>query len=502
MDPLEKCLQTAKNSGVGREQAERLLGCSYVPLPWQWEFHAIARDADKDGGPVDIGVGGARGPGKSHVVLSQAALDDCQRIPRLKGLFLRQTGTAAKESFDDLVEKVLLDHIAYKRAGMTLTFQNGSRIILGGFKDANDIDKYIGIEYDFIIIEELNQLTEEKHTKLRGSLRTSKSDWRPRIYASFNPGGVGHGFVKSRYVIPHRDKTEKDTRFVGSTYKSNPYLNKEYIEYLEGLTGDLGRAWREGDWDTFAGQVFSEFRYDIHVCNRVVPNPSYPHFLWIDWGYSGREEDEGAFSALAGSLIQDKYDGTPFNRVIVYKEWCGKYKTPTEWAEKIYRESEVKEYKRCVGDSAMFNTQTDGSKPISKLMEEEWNNLNKGHWVTMIPGTKNRIGRVATLHDWLSIAPDGLPYLLIAENCSNLIKTLPLLIYDEYKIEDVDTNSNDHAYDCLTYGLSAIKFISAKIGGIQKEPLKKKALPAALSGLDLSLFEKVGSDRSRDWKVT
>jgi len=500
MEPLEKCLLIAKNSGVSKEQAEQLLSCAYVPLPWQWEFHAVARQADIDGGPVDIGVGGARGPGKSHAVLSQAALDDCQRVPNLKVLFLRQTGTAAKVSFDDLVDKVLVGHIKFERTGMALTFANGSRIILGGFHYVSDIDKYIGIEYDEIIVEELNQLTEEKHTKLRGSLRTSKPNWRPRMYTSFNPGGIGHSFVKDRYVIPHREGKEKDTRFVGSTYKSNPYLNKEYTDYLEGLKGDLGRAWREGDWDMFAGQVFSEFRRELHVCKPVVPRGEFPHFLWIDWGYSGKESDGAAFAAFATALIKESYQGDTFNRVVVYKEWCGKFKDAREWAKIIYEGSEVSKYADGVGDSAMFNRQTDGSKPIAEMMQDEWNLLAKKYWLTLKPGTKNRIGRVATLHNWLSLAPDGLPYLLITESCSYLIKTIPMLVYDEYKVEDVDSNLDDHGYDSLTYGLSAVKFIPAKIGGITKIMDKKKYLPAAITELDLDAFAKAKSDTNRDWK--
>ncbi len=248
------------------------MGCNHIPLPWQWEFHAAARQADGDNGPVDIGLGGARGPGKSHSVLAQAGLDDCQRVEGLKGLFLRQTGIAAAESFDDLVDKVIRGRAIYKKGSSVIKFENGSKIVLGGFKDNKDIDKYIGIEYDFIIVEELNQITKEKYTKLRGSLRTSKPNWRPRMYTSFNPGGIGHKWVKDRYIIPHRNKEEIKTRFIGSTYKSNPYLNKEYIEYLEGLTGDLGRAWREGDWDMFAGQVFHEFRYNVHVMGVTAPH--------------------------------------------------------------------------------------------------------------------------------------------------------------------------------------------------------------------------------------
>src|ERR1035437_1688750 len=138
---LEKCIIAGRNAGCPQDQVDRLLGAVYIPFKWQWQFHAQAREADREDGPVDIGLGGARGPGKSHAVLSQAALDDCQRMPMLKVLFLRQTGTAAKESFDDLVEKVISGHVEYRKTQNSLKFPNGSRIVLGGFHDQRDIDK-------------------------------------------------------------------------------------------------------------------------------------------------------------------------------------------------------------------------------------------------------------------------------------------------------------------------------------------------------------------------
>ena len=465
LQALSNCLTVARDAGVPIDQAKRLVESGYIPLPWQWQFHAAARSADLPDGPVDIGTGGARGPGKSHAVLSQAALDDCQRVANLKGLFLRQTGLAAKESFDDLVDKVVRGHVPHKKVGSTLRFDNGSRIILGGFKDQNDIDKYIGIEYDFIIVEELNQLTEDKYNKLRGSLRTSKPNWRPRMYTSFNPGGVGHQFVKSRYITPHREKTEKDTRFIGSTYRSNPYLNKEYIAYLEGLQGDLAKAWRDGEWDIFAGQVFSEFSRIKHTIKPLIPALSFDHFTSMDWGYTGTKPH--SFSFYAHALIRMKSDdGENYNRIITYKEWCGNLKAPHQWAEKIYLDC-VKmgiHPKKGYADPANFNTQTDGSKAISSLMMNKWTELHKRHWLTMSPGGRNRIARVAIVHNWLSIAPDGLPYWIITENCVQLINTLPQLISDEHNLEDVETDGPDDPYDSCGSFLSQAKFISVKAG--------------------------------------
>lgn len=464
---LELCILTAQKLNVPRDQVEQFISHGYVPLPWQWQFHAAARQADVVDGPVDIGLGGARGPGKSHAVLSQAALDDCQRIDNLKGLFLRQTGVAAQESFDDLVTKVVAGHVPYQRTGSLLKFKNGSKIVLGGFKDEKDIDKYIGIEYDFIIVEELNQLTEDKYTKLRGSLRTSKPNWRPRMYTSFNPGGIGHAFVKARYITPHRFKTEKETRFIGSTYKANPYLNQEYIEYLESLTGELGRTWREGDWDIFSGQAFSEFNRTLHMIRTMIPSRSFPHYMSMDWGYT--EKKEYAFSCYLHALIRMKTaDGQNFNRVITYKEWCGNKKNPDKWAEIIYKDCTKMAIKPLADrvDSSMFNPSSDYGNSIEKLFHNKWKELNKDQaWIPLKKGTKDRVGRKATVHNWLSLAPDGLPYWLITENCKWLLETLPQLITDEHNLEDVDTDGPDDPYDSASYFLySDVKFIAVKAG--------------------------------------
>lgn len=466
---LLNCFSIAKAVGVSREQAEALINRGHIPLPWQWEFHAAARQADLPNGPVDIGAGGARGPGKSHAVLAQVALDDCQRVEGLKGLFLRQTGNKAQESFDDLVIKVLRGRVKYTKTGSVLRLGKGCRILLGGFQYEKDIDKYIGIEYDFIIVEELNQITEEKYTKLRGSLRTSKPNWRPRMYTSFNPGGIGHQFVKERYILPHMNDKQKETRFIPSTYRDNPYLNVEYLEYLEGLKGELARAWREGDWDIFPDQAFAEFRRQIHSIKPIKPSLSFEHGLSIDWGYTSKKAC--AFSAYMHALIKMKLpDGQNFHRVITYNEWSGNLKRPKEWAKIIYEDCVIMGIKprRGIADSSMFNPSSDYGKSISTLFMEEWKDLNGGDsWLMLGKGTKDRIGRKATTHDWLSIAPDGLPYWLITENCHQLLETLPTLQVDEHNFEDVDTDGLDDPYDSVTYYLyGGVKFIGVKAGTI------------------------------------
>ncbi|MBU1092557.1 phage terminase large subunit [Patescibacteria group bacterium] len=443
---LLKCLETAKAFGSPVDQVKNFVEHGHIPFPWQWEFHSIARQADKSDGPVDIGVGGARGPGKSHAVLAQAGLDDCQRVRGLKGLFLRQTGIAAQESFDDLVEKVLRGRIEYKKTGSLLRFDNDSKILLGGFRVENDIDKYVGIEYDFIIVEELNQLTEEKYTKLRGSLRTSKPNWRPRMYTSFNPGGIGHSHVKSRYIMPNRNHEEVETRFVGATYKDNPCLNKEYIDYLEGLSGDLGKAWREGEWDLFAGQVFTDWRQDRHVINEFAIPPEWNRWISMDWGVNApfcvlwfvEGYDKRMFA------VRELYmNGVDFEKVM------GVGLTPKKLAQTIQvinKKMGWEDYQYLVADPACWN-HPEGGESIAETM--------MGTGLKMIAADNERILGLARVREALSQAPDGKPYLQFFRSCRKAIETIPALSYDERKrtMEDVNSDLEDHAYDSLRYFL-------------------------------------------------
>ena len=162
-EAVDEFVKTVCESGAPEDQVKNFLTRGYVPLKWQWKFHAEARRCDK-GGATELGAGGARGPGKSHCVFSQVTLDDCQRKKGLKFLFLRKTGKASRESFEDLISRVLTGKVDYKynMSSGFLSFPNGSRVLLGGFESERDVDKYIGIEYDGIAIEELNQLTKNK----------------------------------------------------------------------------------------------------------------------------------------------------------------------------------------------------------------------------------------------------------------------------------------------------------------------------------------------------
>ena len=268
---LARYIAAARDAGCPGDQVDRFVRGGYIASPAQLKFHAAARACDRDAGATDLAMGGSRGGMKSHAILAQAGIDDCQRINGLKFLFLRKTERAASESFEDLVNRVFKNTKYDFSDGCIMFPETGSKIVVGGYKNDSDIDKYIGIEYDGLIVEERTQIPQRKLDKLYGSIRTSKPNWRPRKYSSTNPGGPAHVDFVSRFVKPFRDGREADTRFFQTSYKDNPFLDSAYKKYLDELPGKLGEAWREGNWDVWEGQFFTEFDIRLEEPPFIIP---------------------------------------------------------------------------------------------------------------------------------------------------------------------------------------------------------------------------------------
>lgn len=466
-------MKKAKSANCPPDQANNFISRGYTPHPWQWNFHSAAREADKPDGPVEIGCGGARGPGKSHAIFAQSALDDAQREPNLKILFIRKTAISAKESFGDLIDRILKDKVSHSVSLNVISFPNGSRILLGGFHSEDDIDKYVGVEYDVIVIEELNQLTEDKYQKLMGSLRTSKPNWRPRIYASFNPGGIGHGFVKGHFVLPHRMGEESKTRFVPSTFKDNPSLNKEYTDYLLSLTGDLGRAWREGDFDLFAGQFFKEFKMSVHVCAPFTIPREWAKFFAFDYG-------------LNHPLSLGWYATSPDGVVYRYRELYGSGMSYSQAAEEFVSMTpadEKLEYGVC--DPALWSKKGENDDGLSgaEIFAKRVGDL-MGKQPRLIRADNSRVigwGVVREfMRPYMGSNDELTARLQVFSTCKELIRTLPEQVHSDRVPEDMNKQDDDDCADELRYALMSRPRPSSTTSDIGKREfaaaMKKKTL--------------------------
>lgn len=278
--------------GNPRDQIDNFLKYGYVPQPKQLLFHKASRDADSADKWNEIGFGGARGGGKSHALFAQIVLDDTQRMPGLKSLFLRYAKGKAKEQFDDLVKEVLqyVPKTLYdwsSHSGKLVIF--GGRVIIGHFKNASDIGNYLGLQYDAIAIEECTQLEMKFYRAARDANRTSKSEWRPRIYNSTNPGNIGHTWYKKRFILPLRDVSlaiDSSATFIQSTVKDNHFVDEDYRRKLAENVGWRLRAYLYGDWDIAAGQYFENWRHDVHSIKAFSPPADWDYWLSMDIGYA------------------------------------------------------------------------------------------------------------------------------------------------------------------------------------------------------------------------
>lgn len=446
-----------REAGIAPDHAANFERYGVVLQPKQLELVVWARECDRDDGPTEIGFGGARGPGKSFAWMAQVALDDCQRFPGLKVLYLRKTGKAAGEQLEDLTDSVLRHCPDATVTASKIAFSNGSRVIIGGFKDDREAAKYQGIEYDALLIEEATQLSEKTYKTLRLSARSTKTHdgqrWRARTYTSTNPLGIGHQWYKKRYVDnERRGRPNPRCKFIFGTVEDNVFIPPEYIDILDDLSGAEFRAYRAGDWDVSAGAYFDEWNETRHV---IPALPSIPHtwqlYASMDYGYNhwnviylhGKSED---------------------GQIVTIDELCHRKHYPHEIAPDY--KALLARYGRTPSDVRAFWVGADVFRRTGqsdKTIAEQYRALGMDMMQADVsPGS--RVLGAHTLARLLGNVERGVaPRWQITDRCQRLRDTLPYLERDPHNSEDVlkvDSGDNgeggDDAYDGARYGVVSI----------------------------------------------
>lgn len=400
--------------------------------------------------------GGARGGGKSWAGRRKLVML-CMKYMGLKCLLLRRTMPELRENHILPLKKELHGYAVYKEAEKTFIFPNGSRLILGYCDNDNDQMQYQGAEYDVILFEEATNFQEEWIKFISTSLRTTRTDFKPRIYYTTNPGGPSHKYFKRLFIDRkyEKDEREENYSFIPAKVYDNDVLmknNPEYIEQLKGLPTAKRKAHLDGDWDIYEGQVFEEFRnkeehYDDRVFTHVI-NPfevpeSFTIYRSLDWGYTkpfslnyyAVDYDGRAYMIIEYYGMQD--GDTPDTGVKMSPEQVFSEAARLEREHPWLRDKEI----YGVADPAIWEKSTGIS--IADVAE------NFG--IFFEKGDNRRIAGWMQVHERLKFDDNGVPMLYFFKNCRHTIRTLPLLQYDAKKVEDVNTSMEDHAADSLRY---------------------------------------------------
>lgn len=415
--------------------------------------------------------GGARGGGKSWSVRVKAIILALAH-PGIKMMVVRKTYPELMANHIKPLRETLRigqkGSIAkYNDSKKEITFKNGSTILFGYCDTDKDIDRYQGTEVDVLFIDEATHHSEEIIKKFRACVR-GVNNFPKRTYLTCNPGHKGHGYIKRIAIdkVYESGENPDDYSFIQSLVTDNKALMREqpdYIKQLEALPPKLRQAWLEGRWDVFSGAFFEEFRttpepqkcheagiteemaLEQHKWTHVIKPFDIPKHWKIyrsyDFGY-GKPFSVGWFAV--------DEDGCAYHILELY----GCTQTPNEgvrWSAsqqfdrvvEIEKEHPWLKGKRIQGvaDPSIW----DGSKGISVSEEAD------KHQLWFDKGINDRIAGWMQIHERFKFDENGKAMLYIFENCKHAIRTIPLMMYDEHKPEDLDTDLEDHISDMIRY---------------------------------------------------
>lgn len=435
----------------------------------------------------EVLYGGSAGGGKSDALVMEATRQ--VNIPYYKGLIIRKTYPQLSELIDKTLNYYpqIFPKARYNASNHTWTFPSGAKIIFGSMQHtANRLD-YQGKAYDYIAFDELTHFTQEEYTYLQSRNRPNGPGTRCYMRSTANPGGVGHGWVKEKFITPgppmtrmtepatiifpdgHTETRLRTKMFVPASVFDNKILLANDPNYLVRLAS-LPQAERDallyGDWNSYTGKYFAEFteRPDpkkceehgltveeaieqhrwTHVIEPFDEIPSYwPIYRCYDWGFGrpfavlwvARSEDtDYVIEELYG------YSGTPNEGI----GWTNKQQAEeiarTEAQHPLLKGRQIRGW----ADPSIWDGSHD-TYGISCAEEME------KHGIWFDRGNNERVAGWMQIRERLKFDREGRAAIYICSNCRNLIRTMPLMLFDEKHVEDMDTSLEDHLCDALRY---------------------------------------------------
>jgi len=466
---------------LNAQKGQNVLGTEAepVPHPTYWRAHQTKQDAmtieaahkvawEPQEGPQKLFIqcpafeclyGGAVGGGKTDALLGDFARGLGQGS-KWRGVFIRRFFT----DMDDVIHRSMeifgpvFGEKCYSGSKYQWNFPGGEVLQFRGLEKDMDVYKFQSKAWSWIGWDELTQWASPfPYTYLMTRLRSAKGA-KVRVRAATNPGGVGHSWVKARFVDPappgtgHKVMTKSGDMyyrvFIPSKLEDNRILmdnDPQYADRIYELNDPmLARALREGDWNIIAGAAIPEWDPKIHVIDPAPIPSDKPIWRSMDWGY--------VEPYCCGWLFPDN-DGNVILAHELYG-WSGQpnvgtQESPGEVRAKIESFESLFELYVPMG---LLDSQCWDQQGHPTMIAKELGGRELG-WKAWPKGPHSRVQQKQIMHQYLAIV-NGKSRLKVMRNCTHTIRTLPILPRDKNNIEDVDTNSEDHPYDMLRGGLT------------------------------------------------
>tara|TARA_R110000751_G_scaffold13832_2_gene45878 strand:+ start:1711 stop:3135 length:1425 start_codon:yes stop_codon:yes gene_type:complete len=413
----------------------------------------------------EVLYGGAAGGGKSFAMLADPVR--YFNNPLSNKLLVRR-------STEELRELISVSKQLYPRAIPGIKFlerektwiaPSGASLWLSYLDRDDDVSRYQGQAFNWIGFDELTQWPSPfAWNYMRSRLRTTRNSGLSLYQrGTTNPGGAGHSWVKKTFVDPAPNNTafnatDPETgedivwpnghtkqgqplfkrRFIPATLFDNPYLAEDglYEANLLSLPEHQRKQLLEGNWDVNEGAAFTEWNKNIHVIEPFEIPSGWARFRACDYGY-------GSYTGVVWIAV------APDEQLIVYREmYCSKV-IATDLADMVLEAEYGEKIRYGVLDSSLWHNRGDTGPSLAEQM------VQKGcRWRPSDRSKGSRIAGKNELHRRLQVDDfTEEPRIVFFNTCINIISQIPALPLDKNNSEDVDTNSEDHLYDALRYGI-------------------------------------------------
>lgn len=427
----------------------------------------------------EILYGGARGGGKTYGTLLKWLAHYFRHPRHAKGLVLRKTLADLEDMINESKALFPMFGAEYREGRKTWVLPGGATVRFRYLEREKDAENYQGHSYTFIAVDEAGQFASAKTIDtLKGTLRSSHGV-PVVLMLTANPGGVGHNWLKRRFVDPAppfriQEVVEEGTIwrrvYIPAKMGDNRILMDSDPGYrarvVQAAGARLRSAWLDGDWNVAAGGMFDDlWTPERHIIDPFPIPSNWPIYRCFDWGSSvpfaalwiahtnGEEvrAPDGRqyhFPRHSRVIVREYYgtppDGEPNEGVKMLAGDVGRkikqIEADAPWGRQVLPGA---------ADAAIFNT--DNGVCIASDLA--------GAGANFIPSVKGKGSRVngwELMRGFLGAAlrsPYEKPVMVVFKGCVHTIRTVPSLPRDPTNPDDVDTNAEDHCGDVLRYDL-------------------------------------------------